>query len=299
MSELISVIVPVYNVENYLHECLGSILSQTYQNLDIILVNDGSTDRSGQICDDYAAKDSRIRVIHQENGGLSKARNVGIAAARGAYLTLVDSDDGIHEPFIETLYDQLIAHQADMAISNYYKYDERDGKFYFHNLNQDDLVEVLTPQECLDYQCHVKPYPGFAMVTAWGKLYKKSLFDYISFPVGKLMEDEMTTHKLYLASRRIVFVNQNHYLYRVRSGSITTDPTLFLKRTRHIIQAYEMKLTDLIIAQKKLELMINKFFQKLLSLKRELEEHRLEDSPEYQVVCQRLIFFEKDKFEKY
>lgn len=290
--DLISVIVPVYNVENYLHECLGSILRQTYQNLDIILVNDGSTDRSGQICDDYAAKDSRIRVIHQENGGLSKARNVGIAAARGAYLTLVDSDDGIHEPFIETLYDQLIAHQADMAISNYYKYDERDGKFYFHNLNQDDLVELLSPQECIDYQCGIKDYVGVSTITAWGKLFKKSLFDGVRFPVGRLMEDEMTIHKLYLKSDKIVFINKNYYLYRIRETSITQNPELLRRRARDTISAYEIKLTDLILSGFNYDKIIGKFQTMLWIVKGELAGLD-EAEMEYQEIVQRLKWLEK------
>lgn len=259
MSELISVIVPLYNVENYLHECLGSILSQTYQNLEIILINDGSTDGSGRICDDYATKDSRIKVFHQENAGVSAARNLALTKAKGTYVTIVDADDGIHDTFIQDLYDHLQVHQADIAVSNYYKYSEFDGLFYFHNLDKDDLVEVLSPQGCLNYQCDVQDYIGMAFIPVWGKLYRRDLFEGIDFPVGSIIDDEIVTHKLFLKASKIVLVNKNNYLYRVRPGSAMTNGSHYRRRVQDSLRAFEIKLTDMALAGLDTSLMARRF----------------------------------------
>ena len=132
MTEKITVIVPVYNVENYLNKCLDSILKQTYQNLEIIVVNDGSTDNSGTICQEYAQKDNRIVYIEKDNGGLSDARNAGLDRMTGSYVTFVDSDDWIEQDYVEVLYNKLTEYQADIAVGNYYSFNESEGMFYFH-----------------------------------------------------------------------------------------------------------------------------------------------------------------------
>lgn len=291
--DLISVIVPVYNVENYLHECLGSILSQTYQNLEIILINDGSTDRSGQICDDYAQKDHRIRVFHQENAGVSAARNLALTKAKGTYVTIVDADDGIHDEFIQSLYDQLVAHGADIAVGNYYKYSEFDGLFYFHNLDKDDLIEVLTPQQCLDYQCGTEHYIGMAFIPVWGKLYRRDLFEGIDFPVGSIIDDEIVTHKLFLKASKIVLVNKNNYLYRVRPGSAMTNGSHYRRRIQDSLRAFEIKLTDMALAGLDTTLMAHRFAYLLYDFKQGLLSQGAdkEDPLLYRQVTQKLDLF--------
>ena len=131
MTEKITVIVPVYNVEHYLDKCLDSVIKQTYKNIEIIVVNDGSTDNSGEICQEYAQKDNRIVYIEKENGGLSDARNAGLDQMTGSYVTFVDSDDWIEQDYVETLYQKITEYQADIAIGNYYSFDEERSVFLF------------------------------------------------------------------------------------------------------------------------------------------------------------------------
>ena len=131
MTEKVSVIVPVFNVEKYLRQCLDSILQQTYQNLEIIIINDGSTDGSDAICREYAGKDSRISYFAKENTGISDTRNVGIRQATGEYVTFVDSDDWVEHTYVEELHDKLKAYDADIAITNYYLFNEADSLFIF------------------------------------------------------------------------------------------------------------------------------------------------------------------------
>ena len=168
-DELISIIIPVYKVEKYLEKCINSIIGQTYTNLQIILVDDGSPDNSGKICDKYAKKDSRVEVIHKSNGGLSEARNSGIERAKGKYIGFVDSDDYIKEDMYEVLYNLITRFQADVSICNLYDVvgDEKN----IRNINEgikeynriDILKEVLMDKNIQSY--------------AWNKLYKKELFD--------------------------------------------------------------------------------------------------------------------------
>lgn len=150
MSELISVVVPIYNTEKYLVECVEHILKQTYQNIEIILVDDGSTDNSGEICDAFMMQDERVRVFHQENQGAAQAKNMGISVAKGQYITIVDSDDVVKENMIEILYQQVQEKSADIVIGNYYNYDESDENFYFYVTGQDFCVEELSIQEIMN-----------------------------------------------------------------------------------------------------------------------------------------------------
>ncbi len=221
MTEKITVIVPVYNVENYLNKCLDSILKQTYQNLEIIVVNDGSTDNSGGICQEYAQKDSRIIYIEKENGGLSDARNAGLDRMTGSYVTFVDSDDWIEQDYVEVLYNKLTEYQADVSVGNYYSYNEDEGMYYFH-INGDSYYEkVFDNVSIFENLYESQEMKSFALISAWGKLYKASLFDYIRFDKGKLGEDGYMNQKLYLLVQKVIYINQGLYAYRQRSGSIT------------------------------------------------------------------------------
>lgn len=213
MEDLISVIVPVYKVEKYINKCVDSIINQTYTNLEIILVDDGSPDICGEICDDFFKKDKRIKVIHKENGGLSDARNAGIKIAKGKYITFIDSDDYIEPNYIEILYDSIIKNKTDIAISSH--------KVIYENgtlLNKATGEEaVLEPKEVLKRIL----YDDGIDLSTWAKLYNKELFDDIEFPKGRLFEDAATTYKLIDRSNKISIISKSTYNYIIRNNSIT------------------------------------------------------------------------------
>lgn len=213
MKLLVSVIVPVYNVEKELPECIDSILKQTYQNIEVILIDDGSPDGSGAICDHYQKKDSRVHVYHKENGGLSDARNYGIARCRGEYLICVDSDDVIKNTLIENQLSLAKEHHADMVVSPYQKFQNNNELFVSEKIRT-GYVDQKTALLRLLYQDKVF-HTG-----AHCKLYKRSLFDDVQYPVGLFYEDLATTYRLILKANRIAFTTEKMYGYRIRSGSI-------------------------------------------------------------------------------
>lgn len=216
-AELISVIVPVYNVEKYLKKCIESILGQTYQNIEIILVDDGSTDNSGKICDEYKKTDTRIKVVHKENGGLSDARNKGIDVSAGAYIMFVDSDDYISSKMVEILYERIIEDKADIAICNVSSVDE-----YYNDLNERNIHppikrEVLNSSEAM---CRISQIDGWNYVIACNKLYKRYIFLDIKFPYQKIHEDEFIIHRVFDKCARISCTDQALYYYVQRGESI-------------------------------------------------------------------------------
>ena len=221
MTEKITVIVPVYNVENYLNKCLDSLINQTYKNLEIIVINDGSTDNSGEICQEYAQKDNRIVYIEKENGGLSDARNVGLDKMTGSYVTFIDSDDWIEQDYIETLYKKIVEYQADIAVGNYYSYNEDEETYYFHIYGDSYYEKVYDNISIFENLYESQEMKSFALISAWGKLYKAKLFDYLRFDKGKLGEDGYFNQKMYLSVNKVVYLNKGLYAYRQRSGSIT------------------------------------------------------------------------------
>lgn len=214
----VSIIVPIYNVEAYLEACLESLIRQTYRDIEIILVNDGSTDNSLGICEAYVKKDSRITVYNKGNGGLSDARNYGLEHSTGDLITFVDSDDYVSEDYIACLYNALLETDSDIAVASFY-YD-RDGKIW-PSSSEDDFQEVLSAYEMMERLYISEKVPRVTYTLSWAKLYKKSLFDTIRFPVGKIHEDEFTTYKLYIEAERMVYINHPIYFYRQRSSSIT------------------------------------------------------------------------------
>lgn len=218
-SELVTVVVPIYNVENYLEQCVKSIMRQTYQTLQIILVDDGSTDGSGEICDRLAKEDSRIEVVHQVNGGLSAARNTGIDLAKGTYISFVDSDDFIEPVFIERLYTEMKLHQVKIAVGEYSRFNENDGMFYFRT--SEPYVKEITYKEYID---EIFKTLTLSYVTAWAKLFATELFNGefpIRFPEGKVAEDKYVTYLLAIKSQKAVYLHETLYCYRERQGSIT------------------------------------------------------------------------------
>lgn len=221
--EKISVIVPVYNVEKYLSKCVDSIINQTYHNLEIILVDDGSPDRCGEICDEYATKDNRIKVIHKKNGGLSDARNAGIEVAEGGYIAFVDSDDYIASDMMDVLYHRLIKDGSDMALCNF-KYIDEKGEEIEERKNKSPIKdEVITG---IDGMKKLSQDKNWYYVIAWNKLYKKEIFDNIRFPKGKIHEDEFVIHHIMHACKRISCVALELYYYLQRQGSIMSQKSL-------------------------------------------------------------------------
>ena len=219
MTEKITVIVPVYNVENYLNKCLDSLINQTYKNLEIIVINDGSTDNSGEICQEYAQKDNRIIYIEQENGGLSDARNTGLERMTGSYVTFVDSDDWVEPDYVEVLYNKLIEYQADIAVGNYYSYNEQEGIFYFHIFGNSYYEKVYDNVSIFENFYESEHMKNFALICVGGKLYKSDLFRELRFEVGKLGEDGYLNQKIYLLAEKTIYLNAGLYAYRQREGS--------------------------------------------------------------------------------
>ena len=229
MGEKISVIVPVYNVEAYLEKCVESILKQTYTNLEILLVNDGSTDNSGELCDQLAQRDQRIRVIHKENGGLSDARNRGIEEASSDLIGFIDSDDYIDEDMYETLYRQMFESNADLSMCGHYD--------VYHQIPEKQVATIqtweLTPQEAIKMVMEAK----ILSVTAVNKLYRKELFEELRFEIGKIAEDAFIMIALIHQCRKVVATNEKKYYYVHRENSITTQK--FSLKFLNVIEAYE------------------------------------------------------------
>lgn len=214
---LISIIIPVYKVEKYLEKCIQSLINQTYENLQIILVDDGSPDNCGKICDEYAKKDHRIEVIHKSNGGLSDARNKGLEIAKGEYIGFIDSDDYIESDMYEVLYNLLKQYNADVSICNFYTVSQ--GKIAIKNaengIKEYNRIEILK-EVLLDN--NIQSY-------AWNKLYKKELFDEIKYPVGKKYEDIGTTFYLLEKCNKVVVTEKPEYYYINRQDSIVNNVT--------------------------------------------------------------------------
>ena len=295
MDELISVIVPIYNTEKYLVECVESIRKQTYSNIEIILVDAGSTDASIEICDEFAEKDSRVRVFHKENEGVAVARNFGIQHSNGQYVVIVDSDDVAVDKMIEVLYTQIKENDADIAVGNYYIYDESDGNFYYYITDDDYCVEVLSSQELIDRQAGAWKWNSTAFMLTTFKLYKKVLFNDVSFTHGRRFDDEASTHRLFLRSKKTVFVNDNVYLYRRRSGSIMRSK-FDLSWASDLVEVFSKKISDLVLAGLDVSVMRIRFVNLLKDYKQTLEDHQLTDTEEYKDICFRLkLFFEAEQ----
>lgn len=221
----ISIIVPVYNVREYLEKCLDSILKQTFTSFEVILINDGSTDGSGKLCEKFAEIDKRIKVIHKQNGGLSSARNVGIDNAKGELLCFIDSDDFIHSRFLEVLYERQKKDNADIVSTRYVTFSEKNAKedcdinIQYKILNRKDFVNNLYPDI-------------FEMigVSAWGKLYKRELFRYIRYPEGKIYEDLYIYFDLLQMCNIISVVTPALYYYN--TGNVSITKSNYLKYNR-------------------------------------------------------------------
>ena len=237
----ISIIVPVYNVEDYLKKCLSSIINQTYKNIEIILIDDGSTDKSGMICDEYALIDNRIFVIHKENGGVSDARNVGIKEATGEWITFIDSDDFVDDNYIEYLLSLVTENEADISIATY---TYLTAKKQITHANGE--LAIMSDEEAIR---RMLLNDGFDM-GPWAKLYRSEYFFDILFPVGKLFEDSITTYKVVSKAKKVVFSSKSIYYYVNRSTSTVNS-------------SFNIKKFDLIEMNKLNEDFINKKYPNL------------------------------------
>lgn len=248
--KLVSIIIPVFQVENYLDKCIQSVVNQTYRNLEIILIDDGSADHCPEICDNWRKKDTRIRVIHKKNGGLSDARNVGLHAARGYYIAFVDSDDWIDSRFIEYLYVAIRQTNADIAACDVLKVNDgeepepqnvRDTSFKF---------EIATSKEAINDILNDRRFRA----VAWNKLYKSEILEGEQFEVGRLHEDEFFSYRLYDKAKSLVYIDIPLYNYRQRIGSIMSS---FSLKHLDVLDAYlgrikllESRYPDLVIKDK-------------------------------------------------
>ena len=214
---MITIIVPVYKVEAYLHRCVDSILNQTYTDFELLLVDDGSPDSCGEICDEYANKDSRISVIHQKNGGLSAARNTGIdwfyEQNRSDYITFVDSDDWLHPDYLKILLNGVSENNVKISVCNYMRVSTE-----IPNKNYDNIeYELTSPEDFLVNHSWQYNY-------AWGKLYHKSVFQDIRYPVGKIFEDTFTTYKALHKCEKIAYTDLQLYYYLRNEQGISRTP---------------------------------------------------------------------------
>lgn len=211
---LISVILPIYKVEEYLHRCVESIINQTYTNLEIILVDDGSPDGCPAICDDYAAKDQRVKVVHKKNGGLSDARNAGTLCANGEYIAYVDSDDVVSSDYIEYLYELTNNGQYDISGCDFFR--SSDSFPVFEDQDEDNIIVLDGENAC----GRIFSDTYLRTVVAWGKLIRTAVAKTHLFPAGRLHEDEATTYKYYFEAKTVAFGSKKKYCYFVNENGI-------------------------------------------------------------------------------
>ncbi len=212
-NEMISIIVPIYKVEKYINECIESIINQSYKNIEIILVDDGSPDNCGKICDEYAKTDNRIIVVHKENGGLSDARNAGLDIAKGKYVAFVDSDDYIDNKYIELLYKTIVKNNVRISQCGVNKF-RNNGKV---------IEKIGYKEKCIKTNKQMLKEmheANWENVVVWNKMYLSELFKDIRFPKGKIHEDEYTTYKILYKTDKIAIVDEYLYNYRTNEESI-------------------------------------------------------------------------------
>lgn len=269
---LISIIVPIYNVEKYLRQCLDSIRDQSYQNFECLLINDGSPDNSSDICKEYVSKDPRFRYIEKEHGGVSSARNLGLEHSKGEYITFIDSDDWVDSDYLEVLYKSLTDEKADVAVSTYKQFNMDDNNYYVHSYQRGYEKRVFTNQELIDEFIDLDTF-DYSYRYVCGKLVRKCLLDKIAFnEMTTLGEDMEFWLKLYLISNKIVYVNRDSYVYRVDN----VNRHFGLEKIRSDIQQRLNFISFLAVRG----IDISKYVNSCLSvIKHQVE--RLKESPEY------------------
>ena len=235
---MVSIIIPVYNVQDYLARCVDSVLTQTYTDLEIILVDDGSIDISGDICDEYALHDARVRVIHKANGGLSDARNAGLDVARGNYVAFIDADDYVHPSFVELLLKTINETGAQIAVSTWQEL--KDGDKPRKVKTKRPRCTILTQEEAISSVFYQKKLNH----SACSRIFETQLFNNLRFPEGMLYEDLAIIYPLLCKVEKVALINTPMYYYMHRQGSIIT--TMSLRRTHVLdhIERIEEQVTD-------------------------------------------------------
>lgn len=221
-KDLISVIVPIYNVSPYLRLCLESIEKQTYQHFEVLLINDGSRDNSKDICLEFVERDKRFKFIEQQNAGLSAARNTGILNAKGEFLTFIDGDDFIESNYLEELYGTALKNNSEIVVGSYKRFNEEDNNYYIHVF--DYWEEHYLNRELINNIAQIERR-GIEFETSWGTLFHRRLFENVRFPVGKNIEDTRTNYKLYMESCKTSYIHKDLYIYRIRKGSLINSIT--------------------------------------------------------------------------
>ena len=219
---IISIIVPIYNVESYLERCIESILNQSFKEFELILVNDGSTDSCKDICNEYKKRDSRIVVVNKKNEGVSSARNLGLDLAKGEYIGFIDPDDFINKDMYKILFDTIQANNSDMVICDYYKVNEDDiNKFRNLKCNCENIkIKNLNNLESIDNLF----LTGEKFIFAWNKLYKRDLFSDLRYEQGRRYEDEYLAHRILYKCKKVSVIEVKMYYYVQRKGSIVNSP---------------------------------------------------------------------------
>ena len=259
---LISVVVPIYNVEEYLRECLDSIKDQTYPNIEVLMIDDGSKDGSGAVALEYASRYPYFRYIHQDNQGLSGARNRGIEEAKGEFIAFVDSDDWLEKDYIDKLYSNLHKTGADIAVCGYIKEDGNQTAVTYDN------DAVLSRTAAMAVLGVIFPKEYTLLILAWNKLYRKSIFDKIRFPLGRIHEDEYTIHRIIDESRMVSMMTETLYHYRIRSNSITGQHNVADLRHFDILDAHRDRIECCRqqIYCESYRLIVYSFFEELIQL---------------------------------
>lgn len=238
-DKLVSIIIPVYNIEEYIDRCMNSVLNQTYHNLEILLIDDGSTDLSGEKCKYWTKKDNRVKYFHKKNGGLSDARNYALDRVTGKYVTFIDGDDFVAKDFIEIMHRLLVDNKSDISVcinTLYYDNDKLSHVYLKHN---GKFIETKDKFSMLEEMLYQKKFDTNACI----KMFKTKLFKEIRFPEGKLYEDLDTIYKVFLKADKITYINKELYYYYQRSSSIVGKP--FDKKDMYIITAIDNMLSTL------------------------------------------------------
>lgn len=274
-QELISIIVPIFNTEKHLHQCLDSISSQSYENFECLLINDGSTDASASICREYVAKDARFRYFEKENGGVSSARNLGIerSGGGGAYITFIDSDDWVEFDYLEVLYSAIIQETADISVSTYRTYEMSKNQWLFHAFKRVEHQKVFSRQELFNKLMFLDSFDssyGFASC----KLVRKSVLTGIWFNESThLGEDMEFWFKLYLIAEKSVFSNRDTYVYR---RDLTDSRYATLKHIKSDVQQRLNFIAFLRARGMDTDNFVNALLNKLYGMKMNLELDQLE-----------------------
>ena len=290
MSAKISVIIPFYNGATHLPECVTSVLNQTYANLEVILIDDGSTDASSRQAEEFRQRDPRVRVLHKANGGPGDSRTAGLAMATGEYVAFVDHDDRLEPTSLAQLMALQERTQAEIVMANFFFYVEGEDGFQVAFSKDDYFEQVYTPTEWLAMEYKRDFGISECFSVPWGKLYRRQLWDDVAFPVDQPSEDDFTTWRVYLEADRLAFMNAGLYMYRQRPDSLSArkNPTEIFT-----LAAVEKRLATLALLGLNLTPELEAYRLRLLSHRDKMVLRTAKDVVTYKNVCQTLRLLEK------